>query len=127
MPDQPFGLWSSPITPRSLAGDLRLSDVQWDSDGHRIVWLEGRGARGVLVCADVHSRDAPRDLTPGDLSVRARLGYGGGDFCVSHGQVFFVEGGSGRIYRQSLDGGSVTPITPAFGHAAAPTRSPDGR
>ncbi len=127
MPTQPFGLWSSPITPRGLAGDLRLGDVQWDSDGRHIVWLEGRGARGVLVCADTHGGDAPRDLTPGDLSVRARLGYGGGEFCVGQGQVFFVEGGSGQIFRQAVGGGPATPVTPAFGQAAAPTLSPDGR
>jgi|APCry1669189070_1035195.scaffolds.fasta_scaffold09665_2 dipeptidyl aminopeptidase/acylaminoacyl peptidase len=127
MPHQPFGLWPSPITPRSLADDLRIGDVQWDNDGRHIVWLEGRGARGVLVCADSHSGDAPRDLTPGDMSVRARLGYGGGEFCVGHGYVFFIEGGSGRIFRQALSGGPATPITPAFGQAAAPTLSPDGR
>ncbi|NTV62665.1 MAG: prolyl oligopeptidase family serine peptidase [Oscillochloris sp.] len=126
MSDQPFGLWPSPITPRGLAGNLRLGDVQWDSDGRRIVWLEGRGARGVLVCADVVGHDAPRDLTPGDLSVRARVGYGGGDFCVGHGSVFFVDGGSGCILRQSLDGGPTMVITPAFGQAAAPMLSPDG-
>jgi len=127
MPTQPFGLWPSPITPRGLAGDLRLDDVQWDSDGRHIVWLEGRGARGVLVCADARGGDAPRDLTPGDLSVRARVGYGGGDFCVGHGYVFFVEGGSGRIFRQALAGGPAAPVTPAFGQAAAPALSPDGR
>ncbi|NNJ13384.1 prolyl oligopeptidase family serine peptidase [Chloroflexales bacterium ZM16-3] len=127
MPDQPFGLWPSPITPRGLADDLRLTDVQWDSDGRRIVWLEGRGARSVLVCADTHSGDAPRDLTPADLSVRGRVGYGGGDFCVGHGAVFFVEGGSGRIFRQPLSGGPASPVTPAFGGAAAPALSPDGR
>lgn len=127
MPDQPFGLWPSPITPRALAGDLRLNDVQWDSDGRRLVWHEGRGARGVLVCAEPGSPDAPRDLTPGDLSARGRVGYGGGDFCVGHGFVYFAEGGSGRIYRQSVRGGPAVPVTPPFGHAAAPALSPDGR
>jgi dipeptidyl aminopeptidase/acylaminoacyl peptidase len=127
MPDQPFGLWPSPITPRALAGDLRFNDVQWDTDGHRLVWLEGRGGRGVLVCAEPSSLDAPRDLTPGDLSVRGRVGYGGGDFCVDRGFVYFAEGGSGRIYRQSVHGGPAVPVTPPFGQAAAPALSPDGR
>ncbi|EFO80170.1 peptidase S9 prolyl oligopeptidase active site domain protein [Oscillochloris trichoides DG-6] len=127
MSQHTFGLWPSPISPRSLAGDIRLSDVQWDSDGQHVVWLEGRGGRGVLVCAEVGSADAPRDLTPTEFSVRAKIGYGGGDFCVGHGTVFFVDGGSGRIWRQSIAGGSATPVTPAFGHAAAPAISPDGR
>jgi len=30
---RPYGLWSSPITPKSLAQSLRLNDVAWDSDG----------------------------------------------------------------------------------------------
>ncbi len=127
MAQHTFGLWPSPISARSLAGDIRLSDVQWDSSGQHIVWLEGRGGRGVLVCADVGSVDAPRDLTPAEFSVRAKVGYGGGDFCVGHGTVFFVDSGSGRIWRQSLMGGPITPVTPAFGNAASPAISPDGR
>ncbi|WP_129629717.1 S9 family peptidase [Candidatus Oscillochloris fontis] len=127
MSQHTFGLWPSSITPRSFAGDIRLSDVQWDSNGQHIVWLEGRGGRGVLVCAEAGSMDAPWDLTPAEFSVRAKIGYGGGDFCVSHGAVFFVDGGSGRIWRQSIAGGPATPVTPAFGSAAAPSLSPDGR
>jgi hypothetical protein len=72
-----FGLWPSPVTPQSLAGGLRLSDVAWDSDGETLVWLEGRSDRGVLVCLPA-GEEAPRDLTT-TLSVRARVGYGGGD------------------------------------------------
>ncbi|NJN66533.1 MAG: S9 family peptidase [Chloroflexaceae bacterium] len=121
----PYGLWNSPLSPRSLAGGIRLSDVQWDSDGRTLVWLEGRGGQGVLVGAAADCPDAPRDLTD-RWSVRARVGYGGGDFTVAGGQVFFVEQ-SGRLYRQSLQGGPARPITPAFGNAAAPTISPDGR
>jgi dipeptidyl aminopeptidase/acylaminoacyl peptidase len=122
----PYGLWDSPLSPHSLAGGIRLSDVQWDSDGRTLVWLEGRGGKGVLVCAPADCPDAPRDLTD-HLSVRARVGYGGGDFTVAGGSVFFIEQQSGRIYRQNLQGGPAWPITPAFGHAAAPAVSPDGR
>src|SRR5687768_543009 len=75
---RPYGLWDSPISPRSLSVDKRLSEVQWDSDGQTLVWLEGRSDRGVLVVQDAGD-DAPRDLTS-DLSVRAEVGYGGGDF-----------------------------------------------
>jgi dipeptidyl aminopeptidase/acylaminoacyl peptidase len=123
---QPFGLWPSPITARSLAGSLRLNDVQWDSDGQTLVWHEGRSAQGVLVALQPASGEAPRDLTV-DLSVRAKVGYGGGDFTVSQGTVFFAEAASGRIYRQALAGGPARPVTPAFGAAAAPTLSPTGR
>lgn len=120
---RPYGLWDSPLTPKTLAQGLRFGDVAWDSDGETLVWLEGRSDRGVLVAA---RRDdpAPRDLTA-DLSVRAMVGYGGGDFAVAHGVTYFVSGG--RIYRQPLTGGGARPITPAFGMAAAPAVSPDGR
>jgi dipeptidyl aminopeptidase/acylaminoacyl peptidase len=106
-----------------MAQTMRLSDVAWDRDGETLVWLEGRSDRGVLVCARLND-PAPRDLTS-DLSVRAFVGYGGGDFAVGHGHVYFISGG--RIYRQSLAGGAARPVTPAFGQAAAPALSPDGR
>ncbi|MFN8515062.1 MAG: prolyl oligopeptidase family serine peptidase [Chloroflexia bacterium] len=122
--ERPFGLWPSPITPKGMAGGTRLGDVAWDSDGQTLVWLEGRSDQGVLVCAD-GSGDAPRDLTS-DLSVRARVGYGGGDFAVARGHVYFAEASSGRLYRQALAGGRARPITPGFGHAASPVVSPEG-
>jgi len=119
---RPYGLWTSPITPKSLAADTRLSDVEWDSDGETLVWLEGRSDRGVLVAK--RRGEAPRDLTS-DLSVRAGVGYGGGDFTVFQGTVFFVSGG--RLYRQPLACGGPRPITPPCGEAAGPVVSPDGK
>ena len=119
-----YGTWSSPISPRSLAGGMRLMDVQWDSDGETLVWLEGRGGLNALVMQ--RGDDAPRDLTDGDQSVRGRLGYGGGEFHVAHGKVVFA-GSGGRLYRITLAGGRPKPITPAFGVAASPRISPDGK
>jgi dipeptidyl aminopeptidase/acylaminoacyl peptidase len=124
----PFGLWPSPITPASLAQSLRLSEVAWDGDGETLVWLEGRSDRGVLACAA--PGQAFRDLTS-TLSVRARVGYGGGDMAVDGGFAYFVvhdgRTQAGRLYRQALSGGEATPITPPFGHMASPALSPDGR
>ena len=120
--DKPYGLWSSPVKPEALAQSLRLSGVAWDDDGETLVWLEGRSDRGVLVCAP--PGQAPRDLTS-TLSVRARVGYGGGDLGVGGGQVFFAA--EGRLYRQSLSCGDAEPLTPQFGDAASPALSPDGR
>ncbi|MHB1294844.1 MAG: S9 family peptidase [Anaerolineae bacterium] len=121
--EAPYGLWPSPISPASLAQGKRLSDVAWDDATDRLVWLEGRSDRGVAVVSSL-SPDAPRDLT-GELSVRARVGYGGGDLTAAGGHLLFVSGG--RIYRQPLDAGQAHPITPAWGDAASPTVSPDGR
>jgi len=120
-----FGLWDSPITPKSLAESLRLGAVQWDSNGRAVVWLEGRSGRGVLV-AETSPTDAPRDLTA-DLNVRAEVGYGGGDFSVHDGSVYFAVHKDGRLFRQPLAGGFATPITAKFGSASSPAVSPDGR
>jgi len=119
-----YGLWPSPITPISLARGIAFSDLAWDHDG-TLVWREWRSDRGVLV---VQSPDgeAPRDLN-NDFSVRAGVGYGGGDFTVGHGYFYFVEAKSGRIFRQPTHVGTANPITPAFGNAASPTISPDGK
>ena len=120
---RPFGLWPSPLSPDDLAASKRFRDLAWDSDGRTLVWLENRGSQGVLVCQKPGT--APRDLTTA-LSVRARVGYGGGDFAVDRGQVYFAES-SGRLYRQPLASGTAQPITPQFGYASSPTPSPNGR
>lgn len=117
-----YGLWDSPITPQQLALEVRLSDLAWDTDGETLVWIEGRSGRGVLVAK--RRGEAARDLTA-ELSVRAQVGYGGGDFTVFQGTVYFVS--EGRLYRQDLAGGGATPITPRYGQASSPQVSPDGR
>ncbi len=59
--------------------------------------------------------------------MRGKVGYGGGDFTVSRGQVYFAEAESGRLYRQPLTAGAARPVTPAFGSTVSPVLSPDGR
>lgn len=120
---QPYGTWPGALSPRALAESLTLSDVQWDSETDTLVWLEGRGAKGVLVAQD--GAQAARDLTS-DLSVRGMVGYGGGSFTAACGYVYFA-GPNGRLYRQALAEGSPRAIIPAFGEAAAPNVSRDGK
>ncbi|HLX63783.1 MAG TPA: prolyl oligopeptidase family serine peptidase [Planctomycetota bacterium] len=117
-----YGLWNSPLTPKSLALGQRLGDALWDTDGKTLVWLEGRGERGVLVASSLDG-NAPRDLTD-EQSVRARVGYGGGDFTVAQGHVVFAS--NGRLYRKNLQHGAAHAITPALGHGASPAVSPGG-
>ena len=107
---------------KSVAQSIRLRDVQWDTNGQTIVWLEGRSNQNVLVTT--HVNEKPRDLTS-ELSVKAGIGYGGGEFTVSHGHVVFVA--DGRLYRQSVAGENPMPITPSVGDYAAPSISPDGK
>ena len=116
-----YGTWGSPISPRMMTAIRRFNDVQWD--GETLIWLETRGSQSLLVAQTVF--DAPRELTDPNLSVRGRVGYGGGDFTVRNGSVVFSA--DGRLYRQPVSGGRPRPITPAFGGVAAPAISPDGQ
>lgn len=120
-----FGLWDSPLTPAMLAGGKRLSDVQFDDATGSLVWLEGRSGQGVLLASatDAH---APRELTA-EKSVRAEVGYGGGDFTASAGLVVYAVHREGRLYRQRLGAGLGEPITPRFGQAASPVLHPNGQ
>ncbi len=117
-----YATWDSPISPSMIAAGLRLRDVQWA--GETLVWLEGRGAQGVLVAQT--GAQAPRDLTDTSQLVRGGVGYGGGEFTTSGDLVIFA-GTGGRLYRLALNGGLPKAITPAFGSAAAPRVSADGR
>ena len=117
----PFGLWPSPISPEMLGAKLRLGDVQFDSGGQTLVWVEGRDGRSVLVAQQ--GLDAPRDIS-GNIKVGGGVGYGGGDFTVHNGSVIFA--GQSRLYRVSLQHGAPKAITPEFGDAASPVVSPDG-
>ena len=120
-----FGLWPSPITSSAIAAGIRLSEPCWDTDGQTLAWIEGRSDKGVLVVQGADDRST-RDLTS-DISVRAFVGYGGGDFTLPHGAAYSVGQSDQRIYRQELAGGRARPITPAFGAASTPVVSPDGR
>ena len=120
---QAFGTWKSPITPELIGAAIRLSDVQWDSDGQTLVWLEGRSGKGVLVAQPLG--EAPYDLS-GEVNVRGGVGYGGGEFTIQNGLVVFT-GSDGRLYRRNLGKGFPWPITPAFGGVASPVISPDGQ
>lgn len=119
-----YGTWPSPVDVATVAGGLRLREIGWDRAGQTLVWLEGRGKEGVLMAQT--GSDAPRQLTTPPLSVSGRVGYGGGDFTVAAG-VVICAGGDGRLYRVDLEDGPARAITPAFGQAAAPRVSADGR
>jgi dipeptidyl aminopeptidase/acylaminoacyl peptidase len=119
------GLWDSPISPGALALDRRLGDVQWDRRGSSLAWTEGRSGAGVVMAIEDDGA-APREIT-GDLNVRAEVGYGGGDFTIDRGVIYFAVHKSGRIFRRPVSGGQPRPIIPASGKAASPAVSPDGR
>jgi dipeptidyl aminopeptidase/acylaminoacyl peptidase len=119
------GLWNSPVGARDIAAGTRLSEPCWDTEGELLAWVEGRSDRGVIVLQEPGG--SLRDLTPPDMSVRAFVGYGGGDFTLHAGIAYFVAQADQRIYRQDTRGGRPRAITPGFGAATTPRVSPDGR
>ncbi len=120
--EAPFGHWTSPLTPEHGANALRLSNVFWDTRDNSLVWWEGRSGKGALAWQP-SSQEGPQDLVA-EPEVRARVGYGGGDFTLSGGFAFFVA--EGRLYRCHLERGDPVAFTPAWGQPSSPAVSPDG-
>ncbi|NHX35557.1 MULTISPECIES: S9 family peptidase [Halolamina] len=116
MSTTPYGEWESPVSAADVAADtLRFGPVEAD-DGS-VYWLERRPdeeGRGVVVRADGAAPDEPVEVTPEDADVRTLVHeYGGGDFAVQAGTVFYADFDDQRLYR--VDGGrgaEPTPITP---------------
>jgi dipeptidyl aminopeptidase/acylaminoacyl peptidase len=115
-----YGTWSSPITPKLVGNRARINDVQWAGDA--LVWHESRGTGNTIISQ--RDGQAPRELG-GDLVGSGKIAYGGGEFGTIHDSVFFVAR-DGRLYRTSVDGGAIRPVTPGFGGAACPIPAPDG-
>jgi len=120
MSGPPYGEWESSVSAADVAADtLRFGPVAVD-DGS-VYWLERRPdeeGRGVVVCADGDGSDSTADgadateVTPADADVRTLVHeYGGGDFAVQDGTVFYAAFEDQRLYRVD-DGDDPTPITP---------------
>ena len=108
----PYGSWKSPITSDSIVGGS-IGLTQPLINGDDIYWIEMRpqdGGRNVIVRRD--STGAVHDLTPQGFNARTRVHeYGGGDYTVSHGRVYFSNFSDQRLYVQEKDG-DLRPITP---------------
>ena len=108
----PYGSWRSPITSDLIvAGSVRLGRVTLDADD--VYWLEGRPAeRGRSVLVRQLSDCTRADVTPAPFNVRTRVHeYGGGEYLVDRGEVFFVNFADQRVYTVR-DGQEPQPITP---------------
>jgi len=109
----PYGSWKSPITADLIVSEI-ISLAQLILDGQDIYWIEMRpseGGRSVIV---QRTREGSiESLTPPTFSARTRVHeYGGGDYTVSQGILYFSNSADQRIYRQ-LPGSEPQPITPA--------------
>jgi len=127
MPDTtvaPYGSWKSPITSDLIvSGSVALSQPL--IAGEDIYWIEMRpneAGRSVLV---KWNKIGARDLTPLPLNVRTRVHeYGGGDYTVHDGRIYFSNFSDQRLYLYAGLGGSdeAEPITPPAGIRYADAR-----
>ena len=97
-----FGSWKSPITSDLIVSEtVGLSQPKVVDDD--VYWLEMRpseGGRNVVVKRDATGRTT--DVTPKNFNVRTRVHeYGGGDYVVSEGVVYFSNFVDQRLYSQS--------------------------
>lgn len=109
---KPYGSWKSPITSDLIAsGSIGLSQPLIDEDA--IYWLEMRpteSGRAVIVRRD--PAGALKDVNPQPFNARTRVHeYGGGDYTVLDGAVYFSNFSDQRIYA-SIGANSPQPITP---------------
>lgn len=118
-----YGTWKSPLTPHMMAGNNRLNDVQWDTNGTTLVWHETRAGIGTLIAQT--STDAPHVLTNNTTKVSGGLSYGGGEFIVAQGHVIYAA--DNRLWHLPIEHGTAKAITPPSGAVSSTTVSADGR
>src|SRR6185436_9330028 len=115
MPDAkvaPYGSWKSPITTDLIvAGSVGLTQPQIDGDS--VYWIEMRpreAGRNVIV--KCNSDQSVRDVIPPPFNARTRVHeYGGGDYTVRDGAVYFSNFADRRLYA-AFGGKPPEPITP---------------
>jgi dipeptidyl aminopeptidase/acylaminoacyl peptidase len=114
----PYGSWRSPITADLIVGGA-IGVSQPAIDRGDIYWIEMRpaeGGRQVIVKRDAAGHIA--DVNPKPFNARTRVHeYGGGDYLVSNGIIYFSNFADQRLYRQTTQPaqpGNATPqpITP---------------
>ncbi|MCG8589097.1 MAG: prolyl oligopeptidase family serine peptidase [Proteobacteria bacterium] len=93
-----------------------------------VYWLEGRpsdGGRQSVWSAGLGQ--PPRRRTAAGVNVRSRVHeYGGGEYAVHRGSLFYVDFTDGQVYRQDPDG-DPRRLTREAAHHADLVVSPDGR
>jgi dipeptidyl aminopeptidase/acylaminoacyl peptidase len=115
---QACGGWPSSIGSADLVeGALRLSAPRIHEGV--IYWLEGRpgeGGRQALMAGELAEAGQVRDLhevCPAEVDIRTRVHeYGGGEYAIGSGHLFFVDDRDGRIHQGRLAAGHATNIAP---------------
>ena len=110
---KPYGEWESPISSKDLTeGAVGLGAPVFDGDA--LYWLEGRPSEKGRVVVVKKDASGITDITPANFNVRTRVHeYGGGDFTVSSGIIYFTNFIDQRIYAQlAFPGAEPIPLTP---------------
>src|SRR5207237_2518971 len=108
----PFGSWRSPISAEDVAaGAVTLSQVQVEGD--EVYWVELRPKeQGRNVIVRRSARGHLDDGTPQGFNARNMVQeYGGGDYVLAGGAVYFANFADQRLYRQQ-SGRDPEPVTP---------------
>jgi dipeptidyl aminopeptidase/acylaminoacyl peptidase len=97
----PYGSWKSPITS-DLIVTATVGLGQIALDGEDVYWVELRPSEGGRNCVVRRTPDGTvSDVTPQGFNARTRVHeYGGGDFAVRDGVVYFPNFADQRVYRQ---------------------------
>ncbi|HKR59886.1 MAG TPA: S9 family peptidase [Pyrinomonadaceae bacterium] len=108
----PYGSWESPITSDLIVGGA-IGLNQPAIDGPDIYWIEMRPAEGGRqVIVKRNETGHLSDVNPPPLNARTRVHeYGGGDYVVSNGAVYFSNFADQRLYKQVAND-APQPITP---------------
>ncbi|HEX9090597.1 MAG TPA: hypothetical protein VF831_03865, partial [Anaerolineales bacterium] len=95
----PYGSWKSPISTADVyAKFVGLGEVQLD--GNDLYWCEFRPEGRTVIVRRSPGQEV-MDVTPPGYNVRTRVHeYGGGDYLVASGVVYFSNFTDQRIYRQ---------------------------
>ena len=108
----PYGSWKSPITSDLIVeGSVGLGQPTFDGDD--IYWLELRpkeGGRNVVVKRSPSG--ACVDVTPPNFNARTKVHeYGGGEYLVNNGTIYFSNFSDQRLYRQQGPDAPPEPLT----------------
>jgi dipeptidyl aminopeptidase/acylaminoacyl peptidase len=111
----PYGSWKSPVTS-DLIVSATVGLGQIALDGADTYWVELRPAEGGRNCVVRRTPDGTvTDVTPHGFNARTRVHeYGGGDFAVNDGAVYFANFADQRVYRQRT-ATAPHPLTPEGG------------
>ena len=109
----PYGSWKSPITS-DLVVSATVALGQIMLDGEDTYWNELRPSEGGRNCIVRRTPDGKiSDVTPQGFNSRTRVHeYGGGDFVVRDGTVYFSNFTDQRLYRLQQQDSAPQAITP---------------